>query len=973
MASNTETMSDPSDDEDLDDPLLRRFAVAPPIALGQPRLPEGAVVGQSYVVHRMLGAGSMGVVYEATDSVLSRRVALKVHEIGRSDRAARLWREARAMARLSHPNVVTVFEVGVDGSRGYIAMELVEGTNARVWRDAASHTWDQVLDVYRQAGVGLAAAHEVGIVHRDFKPDNVLIGTDGRVRVADFGIALPLAHPVDASVESGSARDDATRTGLTMGTPAYMAPEQARRELVDARSDQYSFCVALHEALHGARPSLREGTTDPTGRDGAPASTFSADGVAVPAWISAVLERGLASDPSARHPSMHSLVAALDPAPHRRRRAWWSVLVGGSLAGLVLLRLGGWLATDASAPCRDAGAAIDDTWSSAHADAMREAFVAAAPTVADATARVVVPALDEWATSWRDGAHEACEATRVRGEQSEQRLDLRMDCLGRARQRLVAVVDLLGHADASAMVRAEAITRSLPDVQMCARSDASIDVDPVASGQEDEHARLSTALDRAIADTAAGRQAAAKSALDAAIVEVDAAGFQRLSAEARRVRAVVQLDMGHRTEAIDDAATAVELTVRFADRDATARAMIELARATGRATQGFDEATRWLAAAESLADELEWTPRRREDLLEARLEIDYFGEKHDEVERVAAEILREVSEDSSVRIRAMSLLARTYEFRGRFAEALALHDEALALVERTRGPEHPQIAMVLGNRVRALEMLSRGDEARRSLDRVLAIRRAVFGPDAPVVGEAYRQIGDADNQAGDHDAAVEHYEQSLAIHRRAADDVGLFFVLGNYGGLRKDMGDVAEAARLLDEALVHGERAFGPRAQRIAQLLVNRSDVSVAEGNFSAAVAQLERALSIFEVELAADDMHIGMVRMGLGRAYVETGRFDDGLAQFEDAARIVANKLPPQHPERVALVRTHAELLETAHRPEAAIERLQEAAVLADQILPADHAERIGTWTMLSERLSAAGRRKEAMEARARAQPASP
>jgi eukaryotic-like serine/threonine-protein kinase len=972
MASNTETMSDPSDDEDLDDPLLRRFAVAPPIALGQPRLPEGAVVGQSYVVHRMLGAGSMGVVYEATDSVLSRRVALKVHEIGRSDRAARLWREARAMARLSHPNVVTVFEVGVDGSRGYIAMELVEGTNARVWRDAP-RTWDQVLDVYRQAGVGLAAAHEVGIVHRDFKPDNVLIGTDGRVRVADFGIALPLAHPVDASVDSAPARDDATRTGLTMGTPAYMAPEQARRELVDARSDQYSFCVALHEALHGTRPSRREGTTDPAGRDGAPSSTSSADGVAVPAWISAVLERGLAFDPSARHPSMHALVAALDPAPHRRRRAWWSVLVGGSLAGLVLLRLGGWLATDASAPCRDAGAAIDETWSVTHADAMREAFVAAAPTVADATARVVVPALDEWATSWRDGAREACEATRVRGEQSEQRLDLRMDCLGRARQRLVAVVELLGQADAAAMVRADAITGSLPDVQMCLRSDASIDVDPVAPESRAEYERLSAALDRAIADTAAGRKATVKAALDAMIVDLDAAGFQRLSAEARRARAVVEIDMGHRREAITDAAAAVELFVRFADRDATARAMVELASATGRATAGFDEATHWLAAAESLADELEWSPDRREDLLAARLEVAYFGEKHDEVERVAAQIMSEVPDDSNLRVAAMSLLARTYEAKGRFAEALALHDEALALAERIHGPEHTQVAMVLGNRVQALDMLSRGEEARRSLDRVLSIRRALFGPEAPVVGEAYRQLGDSDMQAGDYQAAAKNYEQSIAIHRKAADDVGLFFALANYGHLRIQTDDLAEAARLMDEALVYGERAFGPKSQRVGQLLNNRSDVSFAQGNFAAAVAQLERALAILGAELPDDDMTVGISRMGLGRAYVHTGRVDDGLAMFEDAMRIVVTKLPPQHPEQVAIIRRHAELLETAGRQEAALERLREAAALADEILPAGHAERVGTWTMLGERLSAAGRRKEATEARARAQPASP
>jgi tetratricopeptide (TPR) repeat protein len=302
-----------------------------------------------------------------------------------------------------------------------------------------------------------------------------------------------------------------------------------------------------------------------------------------------------------------------------------------------------------------------------------------------------------------------------------------------------------------------------------------------------------------------------------------------------------------------------------------------------------------------------------------------------------------------------------------------MHDEAVALVERLRGPDHPQTAMVLGNRVHSLSMLARKDEARSSLNRVLAIRRAVFGPDAPVVGEAHRQIGDAERASGNLDAAATQFEEALAIHRRAQDDVGTFFDLANFGEMRLEQGQTAEAARFMDEALTHGERAFGADSLRVAQLLVNRSGISVADGQPAAAVAQIERALAIFGAELPADDLTTGVARLALGRAYVLSGRADEGLASFEDGARIVLAKFPQRHPQRVALARAHAELLVEAKRPEAALARLREAAGIADEILAADDAERGGVWEDLAARLEAAGRGREASAARERARAASP
>ena len=252
----------PSDDCTLgssgDDPLLRAVAAAPYPTRLVPDLAIGTIVAETYEIVGPLGAGAMGVVYQALDRALDRRVALKLHVHRDGADPRRVWREARAMARLADPHVVTIHEVGIHDERLFIAMELVAGSDARRWLRSAPRTTAEILAVYRQAGLGLAAAHAVGIVHRDFKPDNVLVGNDGRVRVADFGLAR--------SVDRGATQDDDTTvaadatarhtvSGFVAGTPAYMAPEIVAGSAADARSDQYAFCVAMYEALVGERPA----------------------------------------------------------------------------------------------------------------------------------------------------------------------------------------------------------------------------------------------------------------------------------------------------------------------------------------------------------------------------------------------------------------------------------------------------------------------------------------------------------------------------------------------------------------------------------------------------------------------------------------------------------------------------------------------------------------------------------------------
>ncbi|HFE45750.1 MAG TPA: hypothetical protein ENJ18_09725, partial [Nannocystis exedens] len=303
-----------------------------------------------YTVVRPIGAGGMGMVYAAYDDELNRKIAVKLLRSGSSEHdRARLFREAQAMAKLSHPNVLTVHEVGTFEDQVYVAMEFVRGQNLRDWLRETARPWRTIIDRFVLAGRGLAAAHAVGLVHRDFKPANVLVGDDGQIMVSDFGLVRsagdgsselsqhpqisPLQMPLSTSL---------TMTGMIMGTPAYMSPEQHLGRATDARSDQFSFCVALYEALYGVLPfagetlvELAQTVTSGQVRDPPRDSK-------VPIWVWRLLLRGLATAPAERWPTIDELLDKLsrDPeraARRRRNAALIITLVLSVIAGLIWL------------------------------------------------------------------------------------------------------------------------------------------------------------------------------------------------------------------------------------------------------------------------------------------------------------------------------------------------------------------------------------------------------------------------------------------------------------------------------------------------------------------------------------------------------------------------------------------------------------------------------------------------------------
>jgi tetratricopeptide (TPR) repeat protein/predicted Ser/Thr protein kinase len=302
---------------------------------------RGALIGR-YLVLGHLGAGAMGVVYAAHDPELDRKIALKLLKpgLGGPDARARLLREAQSMARLAHPNVVTVHDVGTFGNEVFIAMEFIQGVTLTRWLADKAREWRDIVAIFVAAGRGLIAAHNVGLIHRDLKPDNIMVGDDGRVRVMDFGIAradsIDPRGAADAAVTRTLTQQHLTRTGAWMGTPAYMAPEQWNSGTTDAHADQFSFCVALWEALYDERPFVGDSWGSLMLAVTSGQRTEPRDPKRVPLWLRRVLERGLLPAPTARWLSMDALLRELTRDRLARVRRW---LIFG--AGLLTVVAGG--------------------------------------------------------------------------------------------------------------------------------------------------------------------------------------------------------------------------------------------------------------------------------------------------------------------------------------------------------------------------------------------------------------------------------------------------------------------------------------------------------------------------------------------------------------------------------------------------------------------------------------------------------
>ncbi|HTA18067.1 MAG TPA: tetratricopeptide repeat protein [Polyangia bacterium] len=745
-----------------------------------------------YIVLGLLGKGGMGVVYSAYDPELDRKVALKllrvVHRKKGEDLDAkrmRLLREAKAIARLSHPSVVVVYDVGTYQDQVFIAMELVEGMTAIRWRDTRKPSWREVLKVFIAAGEGIAAAHAADLIHRDFKPDNVMVTPEGKVRVMDFGLArtmdriteetaLPEPEPEGDEPTMPGARPPEprlTNDGNVVGTPAYMPPEQYLG-VTDERSDQFSFCVSLYECVYGQHPFEARTSFGLSGNVQAGRVHEAPAHTKVPLWLRKILLRGMKPRPEERYPTMGELLDALGRDPSVARRRW--LLAGGVLVAAGGLAFGVQRAADSKrAFCAAGPDRIAAAWelpgrhgeASRHA-AIRQAFTATGKLYAPDAIRGVFEILDDYARKWAGVYKDACEATHVRGDQSEEVLDLRMGCLNDRLSGLRALTDVFSGATGEVVEHAVDAAHALTPLDGCSDVKQLKSLipppDPAVKARV-ESLRRELGQIKAVYD--AGRYAAALTQLKPVVEETRALGYRPLEAEALSRMGRATSELGENVDAERILEEALHASVASRHDDLLAEISASLVWVVG--FQGrFSDADRWRRFAE-------------------------------------ASIERSSVEDSIAYSWLLNNVGVIYHLQGKLSASLEYQRRALGIKEKVLGADDPDVAATLSNMALTLNTLKRSDEALSTIDRTMSIFKHSLGAAHPRVADALSNRGEILLSLGRPAEALVGYQDAQRIWERegGADNPATAFALTGIGRSLTALNRSREALTPLESAL----------------------------------------------------------------------------------------------------------------------------------------------------------------------------
>ncbi len=858
-------------------------------------LPRGEALGRYLVLDRV-GVGGMGEVYAAFDPELDRRVALKLlleNPTGQEEpgaRQRRLLREARAMARLAHPNVIAVHDVGTLGERVFIAMEFVAGPTLAHWlREPRPQA--AIVEVFAQAGRGLAAAHDAGLVHRDFKPDNVLVGDDGRVRVTDFGLARAPAEGDGAVVDPdsfaraktapahtiadttppvvrtpGDARqaaptpksasgphtpatlDAVTRPGFVVGTPEYMAPEQYSGKATDARTDQFSFCVALYEALYGERPF--EGET-------AKALAVSVVGgvvrkppkaSSVPPYLRDALLRGLQVDPAARFATMEELLFAIDRDPAARTRR---IALAAALGlGLVALVVAGVRGQQKAPMCTGAEASLVGVWDDARKTEIDASLRATGAPFAEDATRAVHKSLDAYVAGWIAARTDACMATRVRGVQSDQVFTLRTRCLDDRLEQLRAVTDVLAHADLVAAEHAAQVVSDMPLLASCSDTAAlTARVPPPEDAVT--LAQVNALRDKLARARALGESGRAKEALAQTKVLADLATqtrYRPIEAEVLALRGSLEFDVGEVKHARDTLLAAVAAAEAGRSDELAAELWATLVGLSGGMLNDTADATR--------------------------------------CEQRARAALERAGGGGLGELLLLDGLGQSLHAQHRYVEAEAKHRDALALARKMYGPEHPRVAKSLMRLGRELRDQRRVDEAIATLKEAVAVTEKIFGPEHPDVAEVVNSLGIAQAYAGHYDDARVSYERALATRERVLgpDHPAVAVALINLALLMRRSGETARPIALIERAIAIEDKALGAEHTDTADAVLDLGILQEQKGALEAARATYDRARAMYVKAVGASHAEVARADRNIGHLLLRAGKGEGALVAYESA-----------------------------------------------------------------------------------------
>ncbi len=867
------------------------------------RVGLGSVIAGRYVLGDRLGEGGMARVFLAYDVRLHRSVAVKVLR-STNDPAgeARILREAQAMAQLSHPNVLPVFDGGKAGAHAFIAMEFATGGTMRDWIRATPRSVASVCKVFAAAARGLHAAHVLGLVHRDFKPSNVMIDGSDRVRVMDFGLVRSESTPssgrsltMGGVTMSVSGLEQLTTTGTVMGTPGYMAPEQHGSESVDARADQYGFCVALYEAVCGELPFRADTLGDLVTAKLAGIRTLPPSSK-LPKELRALVLTGLSVDPAARHPSMEAIAVRLDKMA-RPRRAVWLAAAGVTAVAVVGAAAPGF-AADREAPCHGGADRLGGVWGDARRSELVQAVAASGATFATATGEALVAHFDAWRVQWLAGYTDACEATHVRKDQSEALLDRRMACLDQRRDEADATITVLGdRPDAGTLARAVDAVALLSGPADCADT-ARLDRAVTAPSGE-LAARISAVrglLARARAIDLTGRYAEGQVVAEKAVLEAKAIAYAPLLADALVMRARLRRDAGERLEAKHDLEAAYELAIGV-EHDEGARAIA-------------------IDLIELNADYLESGERAREWAIEGRA---WSTRTH---------------APATERARLLLATAAAERHAGAYLAAQAVARETIVMVDRELGAEHPfadKARNILGI---ALAEQGQGAEARLAFTQARGLRIARLGPAHPHVAQVDNNIASTYIDERDFTSGKVWAERAVAGATTALGEehpeVAGYIV--NLALANEGLGDDREAVAQLRRALAIQQATLGSEHAAVGRTLLNLGGIVVRVDGPDAAVGFLEQARNVFARALGPDHPHVGLAEGSLGAALHDAGRLDEALGHLDEALRIGEQAQPRGAAELVAMRMSRLGLTwESGRKADAAVQLGALLTILAD------------------------------------------
>jgi tetratricopeptide (TPR) repeat protein/predicted Ser/Thr protein kinase len=761
-----------------------------------------------YAIERVLGAGGAGMVYLAGDTLLGRMVALKLF---RAVASHPLWveREAQALARLRHPNVVAIYDVGAHQDQLYLAMEFVDGGTLRQWLEG-SRSVAQVIDVVSAAGRGLAAAHAAGLVHRDFKIDNVLVARDGRVLVTDFGLAMPLeashgmmATPLLSALGSGPcpALVEPTPEWFA-GTPGYAAPETYQSSTPDPRADQFSLGVTLYRCLYGhlpygSREAWRSGTPPPIPRAGVQGR--------VPRRVRHALHRTLSVEPRRRFADIPALLRAIE-APVRSYRAVAGVAVAGVVVALGFA-LAGARPEPRQAPiaedgCLQSAERLSRTWNPASAAQLEHAFLASAAPYASTALANLKTGLDGYAAGWRATSLEVCK-TGAAGARDPGEQERRVDCLAAGARQFTTLVEALAAADESIVATSVKSVGLLPDPRDCAAPMAQLSlpllpVDPVLRREASELRNVLAEI-RALLDV--GRSAQARTKMAATSERIERLDDLPLTTEWRFAEVSLQYnDAARREHSLLAALWAAEAS---GNDPLVVSALLQLVEVVGYDLGRLEEARMYERRADAILRRMRDPLPLRRGLQLAMANALFTAGRDEEAlplaEQAAAYFLRATTAPPDRRVFAQLRLGALQRRQGHFQAAFASYRAAASIADAELGPGHPVQAGVLNN----LGWLhaTTGDSARAEqlLREAEQVRRAAYGAASPHRARPLTNLAILARQRGDLRLALSMFEAGQQI--RAATDPDRPLTLARMGGIRCALGKGKRGPREIRRAL----------------------------------------------------------------------------------------------------------------------------------------------------------------------------